>query len=191
LITQSATELAPGLLQAAVETISVLLDGEVTARRRVDDHDAIAAAIAGIDEVYPGVRLVEVDELRFDLLLYAFHTSGFEVSHSTSSTFAPCSSRWSTVASVITDLPTPPLLPPTQQMRPEPLPSLISTTSFVYFAVISRLTERWTFRCLSCPPSARTQTAEYPHRRDALSPSRSTSSSPLEAWASSPQAALS
>jgi len=45
-----------------------LLDGEVIARCRVDDHDAIAATVARVDEVYPAVRLVEVDELRLDLL---------------------------------------------------------------------------------------------------------------------------
>src|ERR1019366_9125691 len=121
-------ELAPELLQAAVERASVLLDREVVSRRRVDHHDALAVAVARVDEVDPAVGLVEVDELRLDLLLYAFHTSGFDVSHSTRSTLAPCSSRWSSIATVIIDLPTPPLLPPTQQIRPAPLPSAIAQT---------------------------------------------------------------
>ena len=68
LITQSATSWSPELLQAAVERASVLLDREVVARRRVDHHDRVAVPVAGVDEVDPPVRLVEVDELRLDVL---------------------------------------------------------------------------------------------------------------------------
>ena len=93
LITQSATSLAPELLQAAVERLAVLLDRQVVARRRVHHHDLLAMAVAGVDEVDPPVCLVEVDELRLSCSLYAFQTSGLDVSHSTSSTFSPRSSR--------------------------------------------------------------------------------------------------
>jgi hypothetical protein len=62
-------KLAPELLQAPVERLSVPPDRDVATCRRVQHHDPVAMPVAGVHQVNPPVGVVQVDELRLDPLL--------------------------------------------------------------------------------------------------------------------------
>ena len=69
LITQSATSLVAKFFEATVESLAVLLDGNVIARGGVDDDDRVRMVVAHVHEMNPAVALVQIDELRGDTSL--------------------------------------------------------------------------------------------------------------------------